>query len=123
MTILNHHDIYLRLTVGGVTSSPFSGTTLRPEPAGVSYREQIVKLTRERYARPRAVVEKNAEQHFLSSRGLPMAGSRKAGRCFPPETDQMPWPQRSNVLDGFSQLSYSRTIWQPRHRKLAPSFR
>ncbi len=90
ITNLDHHDIYLRLTVNGVTSTPFSGTTLPPTPVVASYREQIVKLTRERYTRPRTVVEKRAEQLFAASRGLPLAGSRRAGRCFPPGTDRPP---------------------------------
>lgn len=94
ITSLDHHDIYLRLTVNGVTSAPFSGTTLPPASVTTSYRDQIVKLTRERYTRPRSVVERGAEQLFASSRGLPMAGSRAAGRCFPPEAPAPPTPRK-----------------------------
>ena len=89
-TSLAHHEIYLRMMVNGVTSAPFSGTTLPPSASLHSYREQIVRLTRERYARRRGIVEQGAARHFLSSRGMipqgprvPVLGARKAERCFP----------------------------------------
>jgi hypothetical protein len=94
ITNLPHHDVYLKLVVNGVTSSPFSATTLRPSSTAVSYREQITRLSRERYARPRLVVERHAEQQVLASRGrtVPMAGAER--RCFPSKAQPGPWPPR-----------------------------
>ncbi|MCC6850433.1 MAG: type IV secretion system DNA-binding domain-containing protein [Deltaproteobacteria bacterium] len=94
ITGLNRHEVYLRMAVAGVTTAPFSAITLPPVMRPTSYRQQIVTLTRERYTRPRAIVERGAERLFLESRGLEKAGSRDAGRCFPPKTDALPWPQR-----------------------------
>jgi hypothetical protein len=79
-TTLPHHEVYLRLAVGGVASPAFSATTIRTSVPPTSYVSQIVKLSRERYARPRAAVEQHAEALFLASRGLPTPG-------------RTPWPR------------------------------
>lgn len=56
---LPNHTIYLRLMVDGVTSRPFSASTLAPlrfeTDPGV--KEKIIRLSRERYAVPREQVE------------------------------------------------------------------
>lgn len=69
---LNKYTIYSRLLIDGMPSTTFSADTL-PPPAGSleiepGRREKIIKLSRERYAKPRAIVEekimrwsKNAE--------------------------------------------------------------
>jgi CxxC-x17-CxxC domain-containing protein len=56
---LPNHHIYVRLMVDGLTSRPFSGTTLpllkfEKDP---SITEMIIRNSRAHYARPRAVVE------------------------------------------------------------------
>lgn len=56
---LPNYAIYLKLMVDGVTSRPFSAATLpslkfETDP---DIREKIIKVSRERYARPRAEVE------------------------------------------------------------------
>ena len=46
--------------IDGMTSKPFSGTTLAPIPRPqTSYREQIIDWSRSTYARPKATVEEN----------------------------------------------------------------
>jgi CxxC-x17-CxxC domain-containing protein len=56
---LTKYDIYMKLMIDGVASSPFSATTL--PPLGQDYytgnKEKIIKVSRERYAKPREVVE------------------------------------------------------------------
>ncbi len=55
---LPKYQIYLKLMVDGVAGRPFSAETLPPfEKPTVSYREQIIKRSREKYATPREVVE------------------------------------------------------------------
>ncbi len=56
---LGFAQIYLKLMIDGLTSSPFSATTLPPiiHPE-VSYMKDIIDASREQYARPRADVEK-----------------------------------------------------------------
>lgn len=57
---LPNHHIYLRLMVGGVTSRPFSSTTLPPLKLETDpdIKEKIIKISRERYASSKAEVEK-----------------------------------------------------------------
>jgi len=51
-------QVYLKLMIDGVTSPPFSATTLPPiEKPQISFREQIIDASRGAFARPRAQVE------------------------------------------------------------------
>lgn len=51
-------QIYLKLMINGVSSQPFSAVTLPPiEKPLVSFKEDIIKYSREVYARPRLFVE------------------------------------------------------------------
>ncbi|TSC75064.1 MAG: Uncharacterized protein G01um101433_960 [Parcubacteria group bacterium Gr01-1014_33] len=56
---LPNHQVYLKLMVGGITSRPFSATTLAPlqfeTDPGV--KEKIIRVSRERYTNPRTEVE------------------------------------------------------------------
>ncbi|MBU4482350.1 type IV secretion system DNA-binding domain-containing protein [Patescibacteria group bacterium] len=57
---LNKYEIYLKLLINGVASKPFSASTL-PAFEGVqknlSNMEKVIKVSRERYARPKDEVE------------------------------------------------------------------
>lgn len=66
---LGKFQIYLKLMIDGVSSQPFSATTMapitRPE---VSFRDEVIKSSREQFGRPRAMVEKNIiEWHNLGT--------------------------------------------------------
>ncbi|MBX4191670.1 MAG: type IV secretion system DNA-binding domain-containing protein [Candidatus Doudnabacteria bacterium] len=54
---LTKYHIYLKLMINGVSSTPFSATTLAPiaEPTGNV--EKVIKVSRERYATERIIVE------------------------------------------------------------------
>ena len=65
MVNLPNYDIYLKLMIDGVTSRAFSATTRPPPEKGISYKEEIVELSRKRYGRPRKEVEK--EMSFKKS--------------------------------------------------------
>lgn len=55
---LGFAQIYLKLMINGVSSSPFSATTLPPmEKSSVSFKSDIIENSRRTYARPRAEVE------------------------------------------------------------------
>jgi len=55
---LGFTQIYLKLMIDGLSSSPFSATTLPPIPhPDHSYVKEIIAASRERYSRPRAEVE------------------------------------------------------------------
>jgi len=54
---LAKYDIYLKLMIDGLASTPFSATTLPPLPKDQLNEEKIIKVTRERYATKREVIE------------------------------------------------------------------
>jgi hypothetical protein len=55
---LENYNIYLKMMIDGVSSRPFSATTLPPMDMDVTnQREKIVKVSRERFSRPREEVE------------------------------------------------------------------
>lgn len=55
---LGIYQIYLKLMIDGLTSAPFSATTLPPIPhPDVSYVKEIIETSRAQFAKPRAQVE------------------------------------------------------------------
>lgn len=56
---LAKYDTYMKLMIDGVSSNPFSATTLPPlgQAAFTGNKEKVVAVSRERYAKPREVVE------------------------------------------------------------------
>ncbi|PIS42089.1 MAG: hypothetical protein COT24_05450 [Candidatus Kerfeldbacteria bacterium CG08_land_8_20_14_0_20_40_16] len=54
---LPKYNIYLKLMIEGVSSNPFSATTLPPATGETGNYEKIVKVSRERYANSKANVE------------------------------------------------------------------
>ncbi len=58
---LPNYNIYLKLMVDGVSSRPFSATTLQPfkRPPEAATPEEIIRVSRSLYARPKDVVERD----------------------------------------------------------------
>lgn len=54
---LSNRHIYLKLMIDGVTSKPFSATSLPPQEKEISNKEELISLSRERYGRKRKEVE------------------------------------------------------------------
>ncbi len=72
---LPNYHIYLKLMVDGVNSRPFSAVTLPPlkfEVSAENYQE-IINVSRERYARPRVEVEE-AITHWSGMGGMDVGG-------------------------------------------------
>ncbi len=55
---LPNYHIYLKLMINGVTSNPFSAITLLPPEIKTSHKKKIIKVSRKKFARPRAEVER-----------------------------------------------------------------
>jgi type IV secretory pathway TraG/TraD family ATPase VirD4 len=55
---LSNHHIYLKLMIDGVTSKPFSATSLPPPERRASHKKELIKLSRKRYGKKRMEVEK-----------------------------------------------------------------
>jgi hypothetical protein len=55
---LTKYNVYLRLLIDGVASQPFSAVTLPPIGARTGSEEKIIRVSRERYGKTRAEIEK-----------------------------------------------------------------
>ncbi len=68
---LGFSQVYIKLMINGVTSSPFSATTLPPIPKPIhSTREEIIESSRTLFAHPRSVVEEDI-RHWHEPVGRP----------------------------------------------------
>jgi hypothetical protein len=54
---LTKYHIYLKLMINGVSSTPFSATTLPPIAEATGNEEKVISVSRERYANKREIVE------------------------------------------------------------------
>lgn len=80
---LTKYDMYLKLMIDGVASEPFSATGLPPATNPSHLEDTIIRVSRERYAKPREVVEEKISRWTLSEK--PTAGSGDDRR--PPRRD------------------------------------
>ena len=65
---LDRRQVYLTLMIDGVGSVPFSAVTIPPiESPKVSYREQVIDSSRERFTAPRANIENAIIQELAAS--------------------------------------------------------
>lgn len=73
---LGKYQVYLTLMIDGAGSAPFSASTLPPikEPE-ISFREQILKVSRSTYGRPRAQIEETLQKR--NEANLPQQSSPK----------------------------------------------
>ncbi len=71
---LDRHHVYVKQTAGPSVRAPFSAVTLPPVPVGESYRAQIIRRSRDLYARPRAVVERETSAPALPALTRPFPG-------------------------------------------------
>lgn len=104
---LGIYQIYLKLMINGVTSAPFSATTLAPiAPQPVSFREEILKYSRDTYARPRSVVEEE-----IKAWHAPVLSSEKLARAHapiaPPPKERKELPAHNVTLASSSEHSVS----------------
>ena len=64
---LSKYTAYIKLMIDGVASKPFSMSTLAPQPAPLqSYRDIIIKNTRQHYGTPRKVVEERIASEWAT---------------------------------------------------------
>ncbi len=90
--------IYTKLMIDGVASRPFSAETIPPpQPPLVSYKDEIIKISREKYGTPRATVEEKIASELKE--GLEKAteekGARKGERSFGESSNRdQNWGQR-----------------------------
>lgn len=59
---LDNYHIYVKMAIDGVTSLPFSALTLPPRLEAAGNKDKIIALSRERYGRPRELVEQKIRE-------------------------------------------------------------
>jgi len=64
---LKKHEVIASIPEGALAPVPFVGTTLAPIPYPSGRKETIIALVREKYARPRSVVEPRIRAMFSDS--------------------------------------------------------
>lgn len=74
-------QIYLKLMIDGVASSPFSATTLPPIPKPeVTFREEVLDMSRKNFAHPKSEVEQKInEWHLPEQKNEPTRQSARQG--------------------------------------------
>jgi hypothetical protein len=89
---LGRFQIYLKLMIDGVTSSPFSASTLpQIERPIISYTKEIIDYSRATYAKPRTVVEDNIRDwHAPIIASSPASSQPISQQKYIPSTDQKP---------------------------------
>lgn len=130
---LGFAQIYLKLMIDGVSSQPFSATTLPPiKKSDVNYRGDIIENSRKTFARPKAEVEEQIRKwhepvqlekkdsqkreprpELQTQNSAPKGGDFNSGpKVFsnPPKDSQGP---NRNVQQGNSQIRTSRPDQKP----------
>jgi CxxC-x17-CxxC domain-containing protein len=54
---LTKYDTYMKLMIDGVSSTPFSASGLPPVTGPTDNRDKVIRVSRERYAKPKEIVE------------------------------------------------------------------
>ncbi len=100
-------QIYLSLMINDMGSQPFSARTLPPSPRpAITYKNDVIEISRTAHAAPRDVVEKNIIEWFGKDTAPAASGGDKPQRRFEPQPSQQPQqprPQNSSPAPQFSK--------------------
>jgi len=88
---LGFTQIYLKLMIDGVSSQPFSATTMapiaRPE---INFKDAVIKHSREQFSQPRSIVEKN----IVDWHETKMGSTENSPRPFAPRREERNFERR-----------------------------
>lgn len=116
---LGFAQIYLKLMIDGVSSHPFSATTLPPiEKAARSSRDAVIAASRRNYARSRADVEQTINEWYKPVEGRDgeetvAPRSRPSGDAGRPQRDRGEVPPRT---EGRRSEDQHRSVLREEHR-------
>ncbi|MES3005145.1 MAG: type IV secretory system conjugative DNA transfer family protein [Patescibacteria group bacterium] len=82
---LGFTQIYLKLMIDGVSSHPFSATTMGPIAKDkIDFKDAVIQASRDQFGRPRALVEKDITDWFGESNNSnrPTNGGQKEGEGY-----------------------------------------
>ncbi|MFA5954674.1 MAG: CxxC-x17-CxxC domain-containing protein [Patescibacteria group bacterium] len=80
-------QIFLKLMIDGVASTPFSANTLRPVSIDYGNTDKVIRVSRERYAKDRAVIEDKISR-WASSLEEEGIAQHKLASAAPPKFEQ-----------------------------------
>ncbi len=91
LTNLAKTQIYLKLSIDGVATKPFSANTLPPIAKKMQSQEKVIFVSRERYAEPRAVIEEKVLKWsgMELAAGLGPSASKVLSNTTPSTDDEM----------------------------------
>lgn len=91
---LTKFEVYIKLMIDGVASEVFSANTLPPINKRTSSTERVVKVSRERYAQPRAAIEDKIMRWagFLGGSAAPVAAPAAASGALKPASPRAAAP-------------------------------
>ncbi len=120
---LGRFQIYLKLMIDGVSSPPFSATTLpQLERPIVSHAESIIENSRKTYARPRAQVEDEIKMwHAPLTPIAPHSASKEAPRGTPLTPIRQAPPQESRGSREYVEQPKRQEFRQPEPRRIIPA--
>lgn len=99
---LKKYTFCLRLMVDGVATEPFSGIGLPPAAGATSNLDKIIKVSRERYARPQAMVEERIIRWSgveINKPGAAADGTTDGADDNDDQGDNMNWPEPTWKVD------------------------
>jgi len=67
LTNLNNYNVYIKMAIDGVTSSPFSAKTIMVDYKPTGNAQKVIEQSRIKYSKPRAEVEEYIKQNSASS--------------------------------------------------------
>ena len=98
---LGFAQIYLKLMIDGLSSQPFSATTLPPiAHPDISYVTDIIAASREQFSRSRAEVEEQVLQFHNPVVSKPTAVIKSANTSISASVNKVPIVKESIILDG-----------------------
>lgn len=111
---LQKYQMYLKLMIDGVTSSPFSAAGMAPVPKQeVSYMKEIIESSRALYARPRLLVEEEILSWIQLQFGKGPAAQPQQGQGRPQGSSDRP-PQKRFDGQRFESQGQRPTEQRPR---------
>jgi len=88
LTNLNNYNIYVKMAIDGVTSTPFSARTMLTDYKKTDFIEQIVEQSRSKYARPREEVEASIAKRSTVTPPPVLSGSGGGEKSVEKEADK-----------------------------------
>lgn len=67
LTNLNNYNVYIKMAIDGVTSSPFSAKTIMVDYKPTNNAQKVIEQSRVKYSRPRQEVEEYIKQNSASA--------------------------------------------------------